>query len=100
MSKKKHSFVWDAGNTTKLWVKHQVRPYEVEESFQDSNAVITRDDVHSLVEDRYILLGKTRKMRLLYIVFTVRAGRIRPISARSANRKEVAIYEEVSSTKV
>ncbi len=94
MPTRKHSFIWHSANTTKLWVKHDVRPYEVEEAFADAHAVVGPDARHSVVEDRYIVLGKTRKHRLLYIVFTVRQGRIRPISARTANREEVALYEE------
>ena len=69
MPTRKHSFIWDSANTTKLWVKHNVRPYEVEEAFADAHAVVGPDARHSVVEDRYIVLGKTRKHRLLYIVY-------------------------------
>ena len=101
MAKKHYAFLWDAANTTKLWSKHAVRPYEVEEAWQDPGALLAPDVKHSASEERYILLGKSRKHRLLYIVFTVRTGRIRPISARTANREEVALYEKKANrTKV
>ena len=101
MGRKKISFIWDGANVTKIWIKHHVRSYGVEEAFRDKNAIIGKDTQHSEQEDRYILLGKTQKNHLLYIVFTVRGGRIRPISARTANRKEVVLYEEkINSTKV
>lgn len=101
MPRKRSSFIWDAANTTKLWVKHGVRPYEVEEAFTDQQAIIAPDTPHSVVEDRYMLLGKSRKHRVLSIIFTIREGRIRPISARTANREEVAVYEEeAGSTKI
>jgi uncharacterized protein len=94
MARKHYSFLWDAANTTKLWSRHAVRPFEVEEAWNDPEALLAPDVKHSATEDRYILLGKSRKHRLLFIVFTVRAGRIRPLSARTASREEVALYEE------
>lgn len=99
MSRIKVKFEWDKYNTIKNWAKHEVRPYEAEEAFLDEFAVILNDEVHSESERRYILIGKTRKHRILYIVFMVRNQRIRVISARDANKKEVIIYEKkVSST--
>jgi len=40
------------------------------------------------------MLGETKKRRKLIVAFTIRNGKIRPISARQMNRKEVSIYEE------
>jgi uncharacterized protein len=94
MAKKQYSFLWDAANTTKLWSRHAVRPFEVEEAWEDTHALLAPDSKHSTAEERYILLGKTHKHRVLFIVVTVRSGRIRPLSARTANREEVALYEE------
>ena len=39
-------------------------------------------------------MGKAKNKRLLFISFTVRFGRIRIISVRSANKKERGIYEK------
>lgn len=101
MVKKKLAFEWDKFNTVKNWIKHQVRPYEVEEAFTDKNTYQVNDNIHSEIEFRYIILGKTKKHRLLFISFTIREGRIRPISCRDTNKKEVSIYEEkINSTKI
>ncbi len=94
MKQKKAKYVWDKFNTVKNWMKHQVRPYEVEEVFTSNSAITLSDLLHSILEERYILLGRTRKNRVLYIVFVIRNKRIRPISFRDANKKEVKIYEE------
>lgn len=87
-------FIWDKGNIDKSWIKHRVTNRECEEIFFDKNKKIYKDKPHSLKEDRFILLGKTKKGRLLYIVFTVRRKRIRIISARNLNRKERRLYNE------
>ena len=52
------------------------------------------DPLHSGVESRFVLLGKSRNGRLLAIVHTERGDTIRIISARIATRKERKIYEE------
>jgi len=52
--------------------------------------------LHSQVEERFIILGKTRKDRLLYVVLTKRANKIRIISARDINKKERYIYEKAA----
>ena len=86
-------FDWDTGNQNKN-NKHQVDNYESEEAFFDNQKVIFKDVLHSQKEKRFILLGKTKKDRLLYIVFTIRKQKIRIISARDVNRKEVHLYEK------
>ena len=88
-------FDWDIGNIEKN-KKHNVEDSEAEEAFFDSKKVITKDPPHSLKEERFILLGKTKKERLLYIVFTTRKNKIRIISARDINKKEVSLYEKTA----
>jgi uncharacterized DUF497 family protein len=41
------------------------------------------------------MLGKNKQERLLFIVFTMRSEKIRIISARGADKKEVLFYEKV-----
>lgn len=86
-------FDWDEGNKGKN-KKHRVEDREAEEAFLDERKIIYKDVFHSTQERRWILLGKTRKHRPLYIVFTMRKTKIRVISARDTNRKEVPIYEK------
>lgn len=85
-------FQWDRGNIDKNQKKHEVSEKEAEEVFFDKNKIIYKDKFHSKTEDRYILIGKTNKKRLLYTVFTKRNGKLRIISSRDINRKEVKIY--------
>jgi len=45
-------------------------------------------------EERLGIIGPTRDARILMVVFTIRNGKIRPISARPANRKERKNHEQ------
>ena len=87
-------FEWDKGNITKNWERHKVSHSECEEVFFNTPFVVKADEPHFSVEDRYYVLGKTDKNRLLFIVFTIRRNKIRVISARDMNRKEKKIYEQ------
>ncbi len=90
-------FEWDSGNSNKNNLKHVVEDWECEEVFFDSKKVMYKDKLHSSNEQRFILLGKTKGERLLYIVFTTRDEKIRVISARDiTKRKEIELYEKAS----
>ena len=90
------AFVWDTGNERKNLEKHGVTPQEAEEIFFDPQKKLLQDKFHSGKEDRYILLGQTKRQRLLFVVFTIRSRRIRVISARDLNKKERPLYEEAT----
>jgi hypothetical protein len=87
-------FQWDKGNKDKNWERHKVANRECEEIFFDKNKRIFKDNLHSKKEERFILLGKTKRGRLLYTVFTIRNKKIRIISARDINKKEKHLYEK------
>ncbi|PIS14125.1 hypothetical protein COT65_00500 [Candidatus Shapirobacteria bacterium CG09_land_8_20_14_0_10_47_13] len=87
-------FIWDKGNKDKSWLKHKVANRESEEVFFDDGKKTFRDKLHSRGEERFRIIGKTKKRRLLFIVFTIRRKKIRIISARDINKKEVKLYEE------
>ena len=96
INKKVLQFEWDKGNIGKN-KKHKVEDQEAEEVFFDEGKVILKDKIHSTEsEERFILLGKTKKNKLLYIVFTERNENVRIISARNINKKEVHLYEETT----
>lgn len=89
-------FEWDSGNATKSLLKHKVTIQEVEEAFLGRLAVGLGIQVLPQVsEERLAIVGPTWNNRLLTIVFTLRQGRIRPISSRPSNRKENRLYEKV-----
>lgn len=85
-------FDWDETNVAKNWERHQVSHIECEEIFFNEPLIVSADETHSQAEDRYFALGKTDMSRLLFIVFTVRADKIRVISARDMSKKERKHY--------
>jgi uncharacterized DUF497 family protein len=87
-------FEWDNGNKVKNTLGHNVSNEECEEIFFDPAKKIRRDVLHSVTESRHILIGQTKKQRLLFLVFTIRKKLIRVISARDLNRKEYILYEK------
>jgi len=90
-------FEWDKGNIDKNFSAHGVENGECEEVFFDTGKRILRDPLHSDREKRHILIGKTKKQRVLFIVFTIRKKKIRVISARDLNKKELHLYHEKKS---
>lgn len=92
------SFEWDEGNIDKNWIKHRVSIKEQEQAFLTKERIILEDKKHSKTERRFLLYSKTNKGRRLIIAFTIRRldkqQKIRPISARTMNRKEAKLYEE------
>lgn len=96
VDKRSKEFIWDRGNSDKNLVKHQVRNSECEEVFFDENKIIIKDALHSGEEERFILLGETKRERLLFVVFTEREHKIRVISARDINKRERKLYEEAT----
>ena len=89
-------FEWDLGNKTKSKTKHGVTTTEVEEVFTLGLAIPLGVQVSPEVEEeRLAVVGPSRDGRLLHIVFTLREGRVRPISSRSAKKKERTQYVEI-----
>ncbi|MDP2585394.1 MAG: BrnT family toxin [Candidatus Levybacteria bacterium] len=86
-------FEWDESNIQHL-ARHSVTPSEAEDVFFDIDNVLNEDLKHSIVENRFIIIGKTKEKRLLYQIFTKRGDKIRVISSRDINKKEVKLYEE------
>jgi len=88
-------FDWDQWNTQKNEIKHGVAKLEAESAFYDDKLLIYDDIKHSTKkETRYICFGLSIRNRTLMIAFTLRAKKIRIISARPASKKERIIYEE------
>lgn len=84
-------FVWDQRKAAANLKKHGVSFDEAATAFEDRLGAYFPDSMH---EDRFILIGFSRKQRLLYVVHAeVRTTTIRIISARKATRHEKARYE-------
>ena len=89
-------FDWDAGNRDKIWQRHAVTTAECEEVFYGVPIFGGMDDKHSFHESRYYVYGQTKANRPLFVIYTLRAAKIRVISAREMNRKERQDYYEAA----
>lgn len=87
-------FEWDENKARTNTAKHAVTFEEASTVFGDSLSITIADPAHSQAEDRFIILGRSHRQRLLVVVHTERGDRIRLISARRASRNECKQYEE------
>ncbi len=87
-------FEWDPGKARVNIDRHGVSFDEASTAFRDPLSMTIDDPLHSDDEERLVLIGQSHKGRLLVIVHTERADRIRIISARVATNKERLRHEE------
>jgi hypothetical protein len=85
-------FDWDAGNSDKNWLAHDVTQGETEQAYFNRPVIVARDSLHSQTEMRYFVLGRTNAGRRLTISFTIRGTLVRPIMARDMSRPERRLY--------
>ena len=87
-------FVWDENKSRLNQKKHGVSFEEARTVFFDPNARLLHDPDHSDYEDRYILLGVSRQLRLLVVChgYSRSEEQIRIISARKANQREKTYF--------
>lgn len=84
-------FEWDARKAAANLAKHGVSFEEARTAFDDELGAYYADSLH---RERFILIGYSKRQRLLYVVHAeVRTESIRIISARKATRHEKARYE-------
>ena len=86
-------FEWDPQKNRSNIEKHGVSFEEASTVFQDTLSLTIDDPLHSIDEERLILVGMSQKNRILVVVHTEREDNIRIISARKTNRKERDYYE-------
>jgi uncharacterized DUF497 family protein len=67
---------------------------EAASAFEDPLSVTVPDPLHSESEERFVLIGLSRKRHLVVVAHVERGDIIRIISARIASRAERRIYEE------
>jgi len=85
-------FEWDPSKAASNKRKHGVSFEEAAECFQDSLAMILEEPRYP---DRSILIGSSKRRRLILTVFVERdAAVIRIVSARRATVRERRKYEE------
>ena len=87
-------FEWDPRKAVGNLAKHAVSFEEAATVFGDPLGRIINDPRHSTDEERYILLGLSRRQRVLAVMFAEHREAIRIISSRRATRRERRDYEE------
>lgn len=87
-------FEWDSSKATSNKKKHKVSFEEAQSVFFDEYAQQFYDEENSDIEDRFIMLGRSIKSRLLVVVHCefAEGKTIRIISARKATSKEKTFY--------
>ena len=86
-------YFYDGNKDRANQLKHGVGFREAESAFDDSNAMFSFDPEHSFIEDRWIVIGMSKRLRVLFVVHTRLAENlIRIISARRATLDEERKY--------
>jgi len=88
------NFDWDNNKNVININKHGISFKEAATVFSDINAVEIDDVEHSQDEDRFLIIGRSRKLRLLVVCHCYRENDtvIRIISARKAASEEIELY--------
>ena len=91
-------FEWNSAKAISNLTKHKVSFEEAQSVFFDEYAQQFYDTESSEDEDRFFMLGKSTKSRVLVVVHCERDGGeiIRIISARKATSKERKFYQGAS----
>jgi hypothetical protein len=84
-------FEWDDEKAALNVEKHGVSFPEAVTVFLDLDYLLLADPAHP---DRFIALGYSSRVRLLFVVHCERAERVRIISARRATRREREVHEQ------
>ncbi len=86
-------FEWDPQKAKSNLEKHGVSFEEASTAFQDTLSLTIDDPLHSIDEERLILIGMSQENRILVVVHTERGDNIRIISPRKATKEERKSYE-------
>lgn len=88
------NFTWDQKKAASNLSKHSVSFEEARTAFDDPLYLDFFDPDHSHDEERYVIVGRSSRNRLLLVRYAERGNAIRLISAREATRRERIDYEE------
>ena len=82
--------IWDEKKNKENVLKHSISFNEAETVFYDPNGKLIGDPDHSEEEDRFIILGLSKKLYLLVVCHCYKENDevIRIITARKATKKE------------
>lgn len=88
-------FEWDENKARSNIERHGVSFAEARTVFADPLSLTDDDAVHSTVEDRFLIVGRSALERVLAVTYSYRDSAIRIISARKATGRERKAYEDV-----
>lgn len=93
---KELNFAWDENKNDINKKKHGLSFEEAKEVFADENAILFDDPDHSLEEDRFLIIGAVKSLKICIVSHCYRdsGNVIRLISAREATKQEKKIYQE------
>lgn len=88
------SFEWNEFKNRINFGKHGISFEEASSVFYDENAILFDDPLHSKNEERFLIIGISRKTHVCIVSHCYRRGGniIRIISARLATKREIASY--------
>ena len=82
-------FDWDENNVAHL-SRHKITSAEFEQAISSDPLFIDVRDESG--EDRWYALGATKKLRVLFLVYTYHGDRVRPVTAWDAGKKLRELY--------
>jgi uncharacterized DUF497 family protein len=87
-------FEWDERKNKANIKKHRISFEEAQTAFLDESAIEYFDPDHSKTENRFLLIGRSFKLRILIISYCYRSHEevIRIVSLRKATKKERMAY--------
>jgi uncharacterized DUF497 family protein len=88
-------FEWDQNKSNANLRKHGLDFFEAATVFGDPLAIEMFDQDHSSEEDRWLVLGRSERGRILVVSYAERPPRTRIISARSASLSERSQYAQI-----
>lgn len=88
------AFEWDPKKALANFRKHGVSFAEASTVFGDPLSITIADPNHAADEERFVIVGLSKSLRVLVVIHTIREGRVRLISARLASKHERRQYEE------
>jgi uncharacterized DUF497 family protein len=86
-------FEWDETKDAANFAKHRIRFMEAKDVFDDPKRIERVDRRRDYGEERRQTIGEVDG-RVVFVVYTLRGGRIRLISARSAHDHEKIAYRK------
>ena len=87
-------FEWDESKNRINQLKHHISFEEASSVFYDTNALILDDPDYSISEERFLIIGISKKSHICIVSHCYRSKDeiIRIISARKATKQEIKSY--------